>query len=85
MNEVCGDNRFEIIEHAKKMLIEATNIESRPEEMAVLDNILFRMWQMGWLTGCKHSERTCRIVPHGHLFTYHSLMSSVHGEESENK
>lgn len=49
MNETCGDNRFEIIEAAKKRLIEATNIEDRPDEMAVIDSVLFRMWQMGWL------------------------------------
>lgn len=49
MSDVCGDNRFEIIEAYKKRLIEDTNIESRPEEMAVIDNILLRFWQMGWL------------------------------------
>ena len=50
MNDsICDDNRFEIIEAAKQRLIEATNIEMRPDEMAVLDSILFRMWQMGWL------------------------------------
>lgn len=49
MNEICTDNRFEIIERYKHRLIEATNIESNPEEMAVLDSILFRFWQMGWL------------------------------------
>ena len=49
MNYVCGDNRFEIIERYKNELISATNIESSPEEMAVLDNVLFRFWQMGWL------------------------------------
>lgn len=65
MDEVCNDNRFEIIKAAKQRLIEATNIESRPEEMAVLDSILFRLWQMGWLPGCEHSERTCEgcIIP----------------------
>lgn len=47
--DACGDNRFELIERAKKTLIEATNIESSPDEMKVLDNILFRIWQMGWL------------------------------------
>lgn len=47
--ECCGDNRFRIIERAKKDLIEKTNIESRPEEMEVLDSFLFRCWQMGWL------------------------------------
>ena len=29
--------------------MESTNIESSPEEMAVLNNFLFRCWQMGWL------------------------------------
>lgn len=46
---VCGDNRFKIIEKAKEAILESTNIESSPEEMAVLDNFLFRCWQMGWL------------------------------------
>lgn len=45
----CNDNRFELIEKAKQRLIKATNIETSPEEMKVLDNILFRFWQMGWL------------------------------------
>lgn len=57
MDEVCNDNRFEIIKAAKQRLIEATNIESRPEEMAVLDSILFRMWQMHWLpTECRNTS-----------------------------
>lgn len=45
---VCCDNRFEIIHKVKEHLIEATNIEMRPEEMAVVDNILFRLWQCGY-------------------------------------
>lgn len=49
MMNICGDNRLEIIQKAKEDLIKSTNIESRPEEIAVLDNILFRAWQMGWL------------------------------------
>lgn len=49
MSDLCGDNRFELIEKYKKELIEATNIETAPDEMAVLDDILFRFWQMGWL------------------------------------
>ena len=49
MADMCGDNRFEIIEAAKRDLLESTNIETSKEEMAVLDNILFRCWQMGWL------------------------------------
>lgn len=57
MNDsICDDNRFEIIEAAKQRLIEATNIEMCPDEMAVLDSILFRMWQMGWLPEAKHTR-----------------------------
>lgn len=47
--EVCGDNRFEIIESAKQKLIECTNISTSPDEMKVIDNILYRMWQMDFL------------------------------------
>lgn len=49
MGEICGDNRFEVIADYKKRLIEGTNIEQSPDEMAVIDNIVFRFWQMGWL------------------------------------
>ena len=49
MGEICGDNRFELIEKYKSKLVEATNIESSKDEMAVIDSILFRFWQMGWL------------------------------------
>lgn len=49
MGDICGDNRFHVIKKAKELLVEQTNIESNPSEMAVIDNILFRCWQMGWL------------------------------------
>lgn len=49
MAELCGDNRFEKIEAAKKRLVESTNIESSPDEMKCIDSFLFRAWQMGWL------------------------------------
>lgn len=49
MTEICGDNRFEIIEKAKADLLKSTNIESSEDEMKVFDNFLFRCWQMGWL------------------------------------
>ena len=48
-NTICEDNRFELIAKYKQQLIEGTNIENSPDEMAVIDNILFRCWQMGWL------------------------------------
>jgi hypothetical protein len=49
MNECCSDNRFELIEKYKKKLCDETNIEMSKDEMAVIDSILFRFWQMGWL------------------------------------
>lgn len=49
MSDICTDNRFELIEKYKKELIESTNIETSQDEMMVLDNLLFRFWQMGWL------------------------------------
>ena len=56
MNTVVGDNRFEIIAKAKKDLIEGTNIETSEDEMKVLDNFLFRCWQMGWLRKYEETE-----------------------------
>lgn len=49
MADVCGDNRFEIIEAVKKRLIESTNITTSPKEMEVIDSLLLRMWQLGYL------------------------------------
>jgi len=49
MTDVCWDNRFKVIAEAKKDLLESTNIEMAPDEMAVLDSFLLRCWQMGWL------------------------------------
>ena len=49
MADQCTDNRFEIIERAKKEIIESTNIEQSQEEMGVLDSFLYRCWQMGWI------------------------------------
>lgn len=45
----CGDSRFEVIARAKGDLFKSTNIESDEKEVAVIDNILFRCYQMGWL------------------------------------
>lgn len=49
MGAICVDNRFEIIAKAKQDILESTNIRSSEDEMKVLDNFLFRCWQMGWL------------------------------------
>lgn len=48
--EMCNDNRFDIIAAAKADLLRNTNINTSKDEMAVLDHILFRMWQVGALT-----------------------------------
>lgn len=42
-------SRPEIIKKAKKDLIESTNIKMSLDEMKVIDDFLFRCWQMGWL------------------------------------
>lgn len=49
MFEVCSDNRFELIEKYKKVLIGNANLEDSPEVMAAIDIIMFRLWQLGWL------------------------------------
>lgn len=45
--EMCDDNRFEIIKELKEYIIESSNIETSPDEMKVLDDICFRLWQLG--------------------------------------
>jgi len=57
MNEICTDNRFEIISKAKQALLESTNIDTSPNEMKVLDDFLFRCWQMGWLDKYDDKEK----------------------------
>lgn len=47
--DMCTDNRFEIIHAAKEDLLECTNIHTSEDEMKIIDNFLFRCWQMGWL------------------------------------
>lgn len=61
MPDICNDNRFELIEKYKQQLIECTNIETAPDEMAVINDILFRFWQMGWLDKLERPEQ--RWIP----------------------
>lgn len=49
MSDVCTDSRFEVIAKAKEALLDSTNIDTSPDEMACLNSFLFRCWQMGWL------------------------------------
>ena len=61
--DIFDDDRFELIEEAKRRLIDGTNIEDRPEEMAVIDNVLFRFWQIGWLDQLREDKGagTCHM------------------------
>lgn len=54
---VCNDNRFILLKKYKNKLIESTNIETANDEMAVIDSILFRFWQMGWLDKLENFDR----------------------------
>lgn len=56
--ELCTDNRFEIIKKAKEDLLESTNINTSEDEMKVLDNFLFRCWQMDWLKMYENNKPT---------------------------
>lgn len=63
MNEICGDNRFEIIARAKEHLLDATNIDTSEDEMKVLDSFLFRCWQMGWLDRYDRKTESSSEIP----------------------
>lgn len=60
MSDICADNRFDMIEKYHKLLKENTNIETSYEEMQVIDNILFRFWQMDWLDKIELAEKIVR-------------------------
>lgn len=47
--DVCTDERFSMIARVKSELMRSTNIETDKKEMEVIDSILYRFWQKGWL------------------------------------
>ena len=59
--DICGDNSFEIIHNVKEYLVKHTNIETQPEEMAVVNSILFRLWQCGYLNMSRNDAS--KVVP----------------------
>lgn len=61
--DMAGDNRFEIIAKAKQAILDSTNIETDEDEMKVLDNILFRCWQMGWLDKYDNTKNQIEWIP----------------------
>lgn len=62
MVDCCNDNRYELIEKYKNKLIESTNIDSSEDEMKVIDNIFFRLWQMDWLDKLEKLEKIEQIL-----------------------
>lgn len=60
MNIQCDDDRYELIKKYKNRLIEYTNIEHSEEEMKVLDDILFRLWQLDYLRALDKYEKIRR-------------------------
>ena len=62
LQNMRNGNRLELIECYKKQLVESTNIKSSPNEMAVIDNILFRFWQMGWLKEQNNCENCAMAI-----------------------
>lgn len=84
-NEMCGDNRFEIIAEAKRQLLEYTNIETSPDEMAVIDSFLFRCWQMGWLKSLDKEDAADVVeVRHGR-WTFGKDLPDSFGSINKNK
>lgn len=79
--DMCGDDRFELIEEAKRRLLESTNIEDRPKEVAVLDSMLFRLWQMGWLDHLREDNgaEACEWCKDGKTFDKQTVMVTNHG------
>ena len=57
MVEKCIDKREKLIQKYKDKLLEGTNIHTSQKEIEVIDNILFRLWQMGWLRVLEDNER----------------------------
>ena len=83
MADYCTDNRFEVIERYKKQLIENTNIETSSDEMAVIDSVLFRFWQMGWLAADTNVATTDTISRQAALKGLEDLNIASFYEENE--
>lgn len=82
MADICNDDRFEMIKRVKERLIKGTNIEARPEEMAVIDSILFRFWQLGWLEYIDDGDNDLRYcidyINPRHPFLDNGLLNERH-------
>lgn len=83
MEEICMDNRFEIIEAAKRDIIAATNIETSKDEMKVLDSILFRAWQMGWLDNKYDKHKTITNADRIRAMSDEELMHFLYNIDSD--
>lgn len=64
-------DRFdEVIDRFKEKLFEKTDIKNFPDEMKVLDKILFRFWQMGWLNIIEEKEPVFKMAKEIHEIWY---------------
>lgn len=81
--EMCNDNRFELITRYKQKLIDGTNVETAKDEMVVLDNILFRFWQMGWLDKLEKYEEMATPYKNAIPEYEHSLRAEAVKEFAE--
>ena len=88
MSHQPSDNRQEIIQKAKEHLLRATNIESSKPEMQVIDNILFRCWQMGWLRQYENdyaaSELIITMADNGMMVEAFELVQVIEDTHVEN-
>lgn len=46
---IADCDRIFVIGKYRQRLIDSTNINESPEEMKVLNDLMFRLYQMGWL------------------------------------
>lgn len=76
--EKCTDNRFEIIRRAKDILINGTNIETSPDEMKVLDNILFRCWQMGLFETSPAIKEEIKVINGREVRLYFDIKTNLY-------
>lgn len=51
------DNMGKLIGKYRQQLISSTNIQESPEEMKVLHDLMFRLYQMGWLDDLEKMEQ----------------------------
>lgn len=54
---IADCDRIFVIGKYRQRLIDSTNINESPEEMKVLNDLMFRLYQMGWLDDLEKMEQ----------------------------